>query len=430
VENRRAFTLVELLITITIIGIMAGMVLFALFRAQETAKAHKTRALIAKLDAIIKDKWQTYQYRRVPLDLGGDRYDDTNGNGQYDSGEPLVSDWNGNTSYDPQPPDPRVAAKMRLDALRDLMRMELPDRWSDIIDFPAAPLGNPIKMAEPAVHRGWMLRGAGNDEYQNAECLYLIVMDALASDDDARSVFKPDNIRDTDSDGKPEFIDGWGMPIRFLRWPAGFRSDLQTVATGYGTTAGAGAQSVNVTVTPVRGQLSTAPGAYIGGTIAVVDQTSTATEKPILGNRMARITGYSNGVFTCTTPSYTQQQPFGGNGPNNEPVVIMGPDPFDSSGVYPLYNPGSSSPPAPADTSIPSFAVYPLIYSAGPNKCYGIASDFATPLHYADPAVAISPFTRNTENTMIGTPKDLTGEPNFVPNGWLDNIHNHLMGLR
>ena len=24
-----------------------------------------------------------------------------------------------------------------------------------------------------------------------------------------------------------EFIDGWGNPIRFLRWPAGFVSDLQ-----------------------------------------------------------------------------------------------------------------------------------------------------------------------------------------------------------
>ena len=47
---RRGFTLVELLITISIIGIMASMILFAMFQAQETAKAQKTRALIAEAE--------------------------------------------------------------------------------------------------------------------------------------------------------------------------------------------------------------------------------------------------------------------------------------------------------------------------------------------------------------------------------------------
>ncbi len=31
---------------------------------------------------------------------------------------------------------------------------------------------------------------------------------------------------------------------------------------------------------------------------------------------------------------------------------------------------------------------------------------------------------------MIGTAADLTTEPNFTQSGWLDNIHNRIMGLR
>ncbi|MEM1305264.1 MAG: hypothetical protein AAGG46_10225, partial [Planctomycetota bacterium] len=32
---------------------------------------------------------------------------------------------------------------------------------------------------------------------------------------------------DTDGDGAPEFLDGWGNPIQFLRWAPGFQSPAQ-----------------------------------------------------------------------------------------------------------------------------------------------------------------------------------------------------------
>jgi len=41
-------------------------------------------------------------------------------------------------------------------------------------------------------------------------------------------VFRSDEIGDIDSDGAPEFWDGWGRPIGFIRWPAGFTSIVQS----------------------------------------------------------------------------------------------------------------------------------------------------------------------------------------------------------
>ena len=51
--RRRAFTLVELLVTITIISILAGMILGALHAARNSAREAATKATIAKLNTII-----------------------------------------------------------------------------------------------------------------------------------------------------------------------------------------------------------------------------------------------------------------------------------------------------------------------------------------------------------------------------------------
>jgi hypothetical protein len=42
-----------------------------------------------------------------------------------------------------------------------------------------------------------------------------------------RDSFKASEVGDTDGDGLPEFLDGWGNPIRFYRWPTHYHSDLQ-----------------------------------------------------------------------------------------------------------------------------------------------------------------------------------------------------------
>jgi hypothetical protein len=46
----------------------------------------------------------------------------------------------------------------------------------------------------------------------------------------ALELFRPSDIGDPDEDGLLEFIDAWGKPIRWIRWPAGFPSDLNRYA--------------------------------------------------------------------------------------------------------------------------------------------------------------------------------------------------------
>jgi hypothetical protein len=49
----------------------------------------------------------------------------------------------------------------------------------------------------------------------------MIVM-LMTGDGEARTMFSAQDIGDVDEDGLPEFLDGWGNPIQFLRWAPGF----------------------------------------------------------------------------------------------------------------------------------------------------------------------------------------------------------------
>ena len=197
------FTLVELLITISIIGLLAGITLGALQAARQTAREAKTKSMIAKLDQVIRERYESYLTRRVPIRTRG------------------------------LPPED--AAKWRLHALRDLMRMEMPERWPDVLDPPvpfsdwSTPLP-PRTIDRPALwYRYKQLVDAAKAEFSDslvgefapAECLYMIVACGTPG---AMEHFGPNDIGDADGDGLPEFHDGWGRPIMFLRWAPGFSS--------------------------------------------------------------------------------------------------------------------------------------------------------------------------------------------------------------
>jgi len=198
VSQRSGFTMVEMLVVITIIAIVASLVLAALNSARQTAKVAKTKSTIVKLNDLIMDQYESYRTRRVPISTSG--------------------------------MNPNSASAARLNAIRDIMRMEMPDRWNDVINAPLCTdgSGNPL-LTRPALSQRYLNRynkthpPNPTTENASAECLYMTV---TTRNPEARELFSESEVGDTDQDGYPEFLDGWGRPIAFIRWPAGFISSL------------------------------------------------------------------------------------------------------------------------------------------------------------------------------------------------------------
>jgi prepilin-type N-terminal cleavage/methylation domain-containing protein len=204
--SRRAFTLVELLVVIMIITIMATMVMFAMAGVTEKARIDRTKAQIAKINELIMEKWESYQTRRV----------------QWRPGAPGIT-----------------PAQQRLYALRELLRMELPDRIMDVWDDPVSLKTRPAlsrAYRTQALKANYWFEPDPNDRenfgtYQDSECLYLILSQMRDGEFSALEFFSENEIGDLDGDGMPEILDAWGTPIGWLRWAPGFvsptRSDVQ-----------------------------------------------------------------------------------------------------------------------------------------------------------------------------------------------------------
>jgi prepilin-type N-terminal cleavage/methylation domain-containing protein len=211
-KRRQGFTITELMIVISIIGLLAGIGLSAFNAAVAQSKISRTKVIIAKLDQLIMDRWESYRTRPVPIRTL--TFIDANNNGTQDSGEQLM--------------DPRTAARNRLNALREIMRLELPCSKEDVHNNPTVS-----GVTRTAVNRFYIRRAPNaswTDQWEEAECLYLIVASMRDTDKSALDFFTQDEIGDVDGDGVPEILDAWGNPIMFIRWAPGFSGDADTPA--------------------------------------------------------------------------------------------------------------------------------------------------------------------------------------------------------
>ena len=232
-SHRSGLTLVELLVSITIIAILSALLLGVAGRAGETARQARTKQLVTRLHTLITERYESYRSRRVEL---------------RDDFAVNLTLPNAGYSYASGSSQARVAG--RLAGQRELMKLEMPDRWSDVlleeVQNPPIPVtANELSQTayrtlfvreRPSLNALYLRQyntlqanGVSKDDLetnQGAELLYLTVMNATA-DGEARSLFNQQDVGDTDEDGALEFLDGWGQPIGWLRWAPGYESDLQ-----------------------------------------------------------------------------------------------------------------------------------------------------------------------------------------------------------
>ena len=184
------FSLVELLVVITIILVMMAIAGAGISAARSSQRAQATRALIAKLDAIVSQQYASYASLEVPGGTPQNRGSD----------------------------------------LRQRITRDMPDRWTDVKVMAASPnqSGSRHQRAytgvwaslNPPPSRNAFDTHPNRDAYAGAECLFMIIMrGGIASCIDCADL-ATERIADKDGDGAFEFQDGWGNPIGFILWPA------------------------------------------------------------------------------------------------------------------------------------------------------------------------------------------------------------------
>lgn len=209
---RNGLTLIELLVTLTILSILASLALAGLFSARTSGKIAKTSSTIRKLSEIILPYYEQYESRRPVL--------------------PNTSTLSSRAAL----------LDLRRTALRRLMALELPERKTDVTDaFASASTGavSPLAVTYgdvslqldemPPTTRRYLSLIVGATGVTSADLLQLIVMRGPVADPDVIAHFREDELADTNGNGIREFVDAWGKPIMFKRWPTGFNSPAQPI---------------------------------------------------------------------------------------------------------------------------------------------------------------------------------------------------------
>lgn len=213
-RNRGGFTMVELLVVIGLILFLMTISIAALGGAIGIARQKATQATLLKIHGLMQQR----------IDAFNRAMEKTNRQQAIDK---MKKDMFQNYSVIPQ--DKVLDVMVR----KHIFRSRFPQNFVETSGAPAPPTGvtyvsaSHQQITESSALLYWILT--------SSEVYGIAPVD--------QGEFSSSEVRDTDGDGLNEFVDAWGRPLRFYRWPTHlFRPGTSS------TTAGAiGATTVETT---------------------------------------------------------------------------------------------------------------------------------------------------------------------------------------
>jgi prepilin-type N-terminal cleavage/methylation domain-containing protein len=237
-QPRPAFTLVELMVVVALIGILAALVAAAVTRAIPAQQQRNTEMTLRKIDAMLKSHW------RAVVEDAKEEFD-------RKSNPALVNWLNNNLSF---LGNDMARAKVIWVKMRCVQ--QFPMNYGELFfptgvpltlcaNGPVADANHPI-VADSAYWRLLTQRTGINPFPLNGQppkpsvippaspaqagaCLLLaLTAKAHKNVKHDEDYFSSGEKADTDGDGQLELVDAWGKPLLFYRWPAG-NPDVQAL---------------------------------------------------------------------------------------------------------------------------------------------------------------------------------------------------------
>jgi prepilin-type N-terminal cleavage/methylation domain-containing protein len=206
-RTRRSFTLVELMVVITIIAILATITLGVVGGLLSQARDSATRATLSKVQGLLNSRAQAFD--RLTKRKGY-----VVGTTEYNQG--IIPSYGAAL--------PQQSTRVML-ATKLLQAKFFPQYAGELYD---PGLASPGIYAKPAGRPS--IYNPPNSTFVNSEIFYdfLTQSNTLGDSPVASDMFSAAEVKDGDNDGLPEFVDAWGNPLRFYRWPTRlFRSQGQ-----------------------------------------------------------------------------------------------------------------------------------------------------------------------------------------------------------
>lgn len=231
--------MLELLMVVAIIGLMMAMSVVVMLSFADQARVEATSATIQKIQKLMEQRTEAFERafrgsrRDAAMLMMRNKLSDPNSDGDQSDGIFGISD-----------------AVVEILAKKALYRFEFPQQFGDrtLVDFgddvtqvPGLPdsvyfnilapkvrtdlsLPDTTPLDDPAIVAQATVLFANHSSLLSTESSELLYFALLKSGNYGSSAVDSDRfteleLTDQDLDGLPEFVDAWGQPLRFYRWP-------------------------------------------------------------------------------------------------------------------------------------------------------------------------------------------------------------------